>query len=174
MALTVPNARSLWQAMGVDYVWDDHDFGPNDADGRSISRLASISAYSQAIPMLSPFPSSTCSPPTLEIFHSFVWGRFVCFCSRCAALSRVCHLPLTLLRERQRSRHPHGLALSKFSWEVGDVELPDELAEAAAVPVLHVRPRNYRLILQLDRATGNKPLRMGRVHCGPHNSCKCH
>ena len=96
MALTVPNARSLWQAMGVDYVWDDHDFGPNDSDGNSPSRLASISAYSQAIPLLSPFPSSSCSPPTLEIFHSFVWGRYPFHCTCSAALFSDCAHLLTI------------------------------------------------------------------------------
>lgn len=75
MTLTTPHARSMWQAMAVDYVWDDHDFGPNDSDGNSPARLAAISSYAQAVPMLSAFPSSACTPHTGEIFHSFSWGR---------------------------------------------------------------------------------------------------
>jgi alkaline phosphatase D len=76
MALAAPHARSLWQATAVDYVWDDHDFGPNDSDGSSPSRLAAISSYAQAVPTLSSFPSSACSPHTGEIFHAFAWGRY--------------------------------------------------------------------------------------------------
>ena len=76
MALAAPHARSLWQATAVDYVWDDHDFGPNDSDGSSPSRLAAISSYWQAVPTLSSFPSSACSPHTGEIFHAFAWGRY--------------------------------------------------------------------------------------------------
>jgi hypothetical protein len=78
MTLTAPHARSMWQAMAVDYMWDDHDFGPNDSDGTSPSRLAAISSYSRAVPVLSPLPSGSCSPQTGEIFHSFSWGR-CCF-----------------------------------------------------------------------------------------------
>jgi hypothetical protein len=87
MALTAPHARSMWQAMGVDYVWDDHDFGPNDSDGLSPSRLSAISSYSQAVPMLHPFPSSSCTPQTGEIFHSFAWSRLRARCCRCALAS---------------------------------------------------------------------------------------
>jgi hypothetical protein len=88
MALTAPHARSMWQSMAVDYVWDDHDFGPNDSDGSSPGRLAAISSYAQAVPMLSPFPSSSCSPQTGEVFHSFEWGRYRTYVS-CFAMAHL-------------------------------------------------------------------------------------
>ena len=76
--------------------------------------------------------------------------------------------------QRQCSCHPHGLALSKFSWGVSDVQLPDGVAQAAAVPVHQVRPRYSRFSLQLDRPSCSKPVWMGRVHDRPNNACECY
>jgi len=54
------------------YVWDDHDFGPNDSDGTSPSRIASIAAYRRRVPTPAlPFASNATDP----ICHSFVKGR---------------------------------------------------------------------------------------------------
>jgi hypothetical protein len=54
----------------VDYVWDDHDYGPNDADAAAPSRAAARRAYRQAVPH-PPLPAG----PGGAIYHAFTVGR---------------------------------------------------------------------------------------------------
>lgn len=49
-ALSQPGPALLYGSVPTAYVWDDHDFGPNDADSTSPSRLAAATAYRQAVP----------------------------------------------------------------------------------------------------------------------------
>ena len=42
--------RRLFATVPVAYLWDDHDFGDNDADGNSPSRAAAQGAYRRAVP----------------------------------------------------------------------------------------------------------------------------
>ena len=48
--LTSPSQSSLYRSTSVAYVWDDHDFGGNDADGRVPSRRAAHAAYREVVP----------------------------------------------------------------------------------------------------------------------------
>ena len=48
--LTAPSQAALYADVPIAYVWDDHDYGPNDADSRSPSREAARTAYSEAVP----------------------------------------------------------------------------------------------------------------------------
>jgi hypothetical protein len=54
----------------VDYVWDDHDYGPDDADAASPSRMAARRAYRQAVPH-PPLPAGGSG----AIHHAFTIGR---------------------------------------------------------------------------------------------------
>lgn len=45
-----PTQRALYRAVPVVYTWDDHDFGPNDSNRHSPSRLASLAAYRDYVP----------------------------------------------------------------------------------------------------------------------------
>lgn len=45
-----PTQRALHRAVPVVYTWDDHDFGPNDTNRHSPSRLASLAAYRDYVP----------------------------------------------------------------------------------------------------------------------------
>jgi phosphodiesterase/alkaline phosphatase D-like protein len=48
--LTSKPVAALLRSTSVAYVWDDHDFGPNDSDSTSPSRVASTAAYRAAVP----------------------------------------------------------------------------------------------------------------------------
>ena len=48
--LTRPGWAALLRRVPMAYVWDDHDYGPNDADSRSPTRPAARAAYRTAVP----------------------------------------------------------------------------------------------------------------------------
>lgn len=68
---------ALYRNVPTVYVWDDHDFGPNNSSFSSPSRAASVTAYRQRVPH---FPLS--DPE--GIWQTFVYGRvrFILFDSR--------------------------------------------------------------------------------------------
>jgi phosphodiesterase/alkaline phosphatase D-like protein len=66
--LTSPAQAALYRQVPVDYVWDDHDYGPNDADASSPGRDAARSAYRQAVPH-PPLPDDG------PIYHASTVGR---------------------------------------------------------------------------------------------------
>ncbi|MGH8993329.1 MAG: alkaline phosphatase D family protein, partial [Acidimicrobiia bacterium] len=68
--LTAPAQAALYRSVPVDYVWDDHDYGPNDADATSPSRDAARRAYRQAVPH-PPLPAGDGG----AIHHAFTIGR---------------------------------------------------------------------------------------------------
>ena len=59
---------ALHQAMAVDYVWDDHDFGNNNSDGTSASKPAAQSVYREHVPHWT-------LPHADMIYHSYAIGR---------------------------------------------------------------------------------------------------
>jgi phosphodiesterase/alkaline phosphatase D-like protein len=48
--LTAPAQAALYQSGPVAYIWDDHDYGANNASGTSPSRAAAIATYRQFVP----------------------------------------------------------------------------------------------------------------------------
>lgn len=48
--LSSPAQAALYRSTATVYVWDDHDYGPNNADGTSASRPAAFRAYREAVP----------------------------------------------------------------------------------------------------------------------------
>lgn len=42
--------HALYRGAGLRYVWDDHDFGPNDSDRTSLGRDAAIQVYREVVP----------------------------------------------------------------------------------------------------------------------------
>eukprot|EP00947_MAST-08B_sp_MAST-8B-sp1_P006010 g6010.t1 len=49
-ALGAPSQSALYRRVPTAYMWDDHDFGPNNSDGTSPSRLAALRAYLSLVP----------------------------------------------------------------------------------------------------------------------------
>jgi alkaline phosphatase D len=60
---------ALYRSVPLAYVWDDHDFGPNDADGRSPSRAAARRVYREYAPHY-PLPAGDGA-----IYQAFSFGR---------------------------------------------------------------------------------------------------
>lgn len=68
--LASPRQSTMYRAMPVVYVWDDHDFGPNDADGQSPSKPAAFTVYRQFVPH---YPLGT--PNNESVNQAFTIGR---------------------------------------------------------------------------------------------------
>lgn len=71
--LTTPRQAALYRHAPIAYVWDDHDYGRDDADGSSPSRPAALATYRQYVPHypLVPRPDGTIR----TIQQSFSVGR---------------------------------------------------------------------------------------------------
>ena len=66
--LTRPAQAALYRSTAFAYIWDDHDYGPNDADSSSPGRAAVADVYRSVVP----------SAPLVDdvaIFQSFTVGR---------------------------------------------------------------------------------------------------
>jgi hypothetical protein len=48
--LTAPAQAQLYRTVPVAYVWDDHDYGANDADSTAPTRPAALAAYQRYVP----------------------------------------------------------------------------------------------------------------------------
>ena len=48
--LTQPGQAALYRHVPIAYVWDDHDYGPNDAGADSPTRTAARTAYREVVP----------------------------------------------------------------------------------------------------------------------------
>ena len=70
--LTSPRQGSFYRSTPVAYVWDDHDFGPNDADGSSLSKPAALKTYQQNVPH---YPLSPVGGRVRTIQQAFTIGR---------------------------------------------------------------------------------------------------
>ena len=66
--LDSPGQGALYRNVPTFYVWDDHDYGPNDSDYTSPSRPAAITAYRQRVPH-PPLPESE------AVYQTFAYGR---------------------------------------------------------------------------------------------------
>src|SRR5690606_12292946 len=86
-----PTQKKFFQNTPVYYVWDDHDFGPNDAEGTSPSKPAATIAFKRFAPYvplqntlpddetgvtpdMAPYLSYTVDPE-YGIFRSWIVGR---------------------------------------------------------------------------------------------------
>lgn len=67
--LTAPAQAATYAQAPVAYVWDDHDFGPNNANRASPSRDAAMQAYRQMVPH---YPLAGSSSP---LYQAFTVGR---------------------------------------------------------------------------------------------------
>lgn len=68
--LASPRQSAMYRAMPLVYVWDDHDFGPNNADGTSPSKPAAFAVYRQFVPHY-----ALGTPDALSVNQAFSVGR---------------------------------------------------------------------------------------------------
>jgi alkaline phosphatase D len=71
-ALTSPTQSALYRSTAVDYVWDDHDYGPNNSDSTSPAREAARLTYREYAPH---YPLVEGDDTAAAIYHSFDVGR---------------------------------------------------------------------------------------------------
>ncbi len=69
--LTTPAMDALVRSVPIAYMWDDHDFGPNDADSTSDSGPASQVVYREDVP----HPDLPAGEGPEAIYQSFTLGR---------------------------------------------------------------------------------------------------
>ncbi len=112
--LTQPGQTALYRNVPIAYVWDDHDYGPNNAGADSPSREAALAAYRDLVPHYDFAMDGTDAPIT----QSFTIGR-VRF----------------LLTDLRSARSPSGMADGPAKSMLGETQrqwLEAELADAAA------------------------------------------
>lgn len=68
--LRSPRQGRLYRSVPIAYVWDDHDFGANDADSTVASRRAAHTAYREYVPH---YPLAAQAPT--PIYQAFTAGR---------------------------------------------------------------------------------------------------
>lgn len=70
--LTSPRQGAFYRSTPVAYVWDDHDFGPNDSDGTSASKPAALATFQQNVPH---YPLYRVDGEVKTIQQAFTVGR---------------------------------------------------------------------------------------------------
>ncbi|MGY1753363.1 alkaline phosphatase D family protein [Blastococcus sp. SYSU D01042] len=68
--VTAPAQAALYRSVPVDYVWDDHDYGPENADASSPARSAAREAYRTYVPH-----HALAEGPGGAIHRAFTLGR---------------------------------------------------------------------------------------------------
>src|SRR5690606_28399903 len=72
-ALASETQAALYQNVPVAYMWDDHDWAPNDGDGSHVGRPAALTAYREVVPH---YPISFAGDPDdTPVGQTFVAGR---------------------------------------------------------------------------------------------------
>ena len=66
--LTRPAQAALYRSTPIAYVWDDHDYGPNDSNRNAPGRAAAITAYREYV------PHYDLAGPESAIFQAFTIG----------------------------------------------------------------------------------------------------
>ena len=69
--LRAPRQAALYRSKPIVYMWDDHDYGPNDSDSTSPSRQAAMAAYRAYVPHY-PLGAAEQEAP---IYQAFTVGR---------------------------------------------------------------------------------------------------
>lgn len=70
-ALYAPAQNALYRAQPIMYVWDDHDFGPNNSGGDAPGKLSAQLNYRQYVPH---YPLDAGNAPS-PIYQAFTIGR---------------------------------------------------------------------------------------------------
>lgn len=70
-ALTAPPQAALYRSAPVVYIWDDHDYGPNNSDATAPGREAARLTYQQYVPH---YPLAA-GEGNVALYHAFTVGR---------------------------------------------------------------------------------------------------
>lgn len=69
--LAQPTQAALYRDVPLVYVWDDHDFGPNNSDSTAVGRDNACTVYRERVPSYD-LPAGAGANP---VYHSFTIGR---------------------------------------------------------------------------------------------------
>jgi len=69
--LNSSNQSELYRNVALAYIWDDHDFGPNNSDSTAVGRTASRLTYQEYVPH---YPLAAGSG-NIPIYYAFTVGR---------------------------------------------------------------------------------------------------
>ncbi len=69
LTLDEPAQSALYRSTAIAYMWDDHDYGGNNADGSSPSRQAAMAAYREYV------PSYDLTGDESAVYQAFTIGR---------------------------------------------------------------------------------------------------
>jgi alkaline phosphatase D len=106
---------ALYRHVPVAYIWDDHDYGPNDSDRTSPSRTASQTAYRAAVPH---YPLAGSGP----IYQAFTIGRV--------------RVILTDVRSERSPARDRDDGTKTLLGEAQRLWLLEQLADAASFPLV--------------------------------------
>ncbi len=101
--LGAPRQNSFFRSLPVIYIWDDHDYGPNDSDRESPSREAAMDWYRGEVPH---FPLALGDDPQAPVAQAFSVGR-VRF----------------ILTDLRSARHPKGFGDQETKTMMGEAQL---------------------------------------------------
>jgi hypothetical protein len=73
--VTAVNQGDLYRSMGIAYMWDDHDYGPNNANWENPSRVAAHAIYRQLIPHYPLVMTNESPERAAPIAQAFTVGR---------------------------------------------------------------------------------------------------
>lgn len=93
--LSQPVQAALYRDVPWVYIWDDHDFGPNNSDSTAPGRDNAVAVYRERIPHYNLGSESS----TGAVFHSFQIGRVLFVVSD----TRADRLSPTMLGDEQKS-----------------------------------------------------------------------
>jgi len=114
--LSSPNQSRLYRDFATAYIWDDHDFGPNNSDSTSPSRAASRATYREYVPHY-PLAAGDGDAP---IYYAFDVGRvhFIVCDSRSARSPEfaIDDAAKTMLGTTQKARFKQELLNSKSNY----------------------------------------------------------
>ncbi|DAZ98739.1 TPA: hypothetical protein N0F65_003795 [Lagenidium giganteum] len=74
MFASTPGQAMLAMDLPFAYMWDDHDYGPDNSDKTAPGRNASVQVYREYVPHY-PMPGNTESTPYGAIYQAFTVGR---------------------------------------------------------------------------------------------------
>jgi hypothetical protein len=66
--LLQPRQHQLYREVATGYIWDDHDYGPNDSDGTHSGKASAQQAYRERVPHHTLAQSA-------DLYHTFQVGR---------------------------------------------------------------------------------------------------
>lgn len=109
--LSSPRQSSLYRSAPIAYVWDDHDYGPNDADGSHPGKPAAQATYDEVVPH---YPLHWEDGLPRDLHQAFTVGR-------------VRFLLTDVRSQRARADAPDGpdksmLGASQREWLLGEIE----------------------------------------------------